>query len=292
MKRLILSTVCFATLSAVAKSEDYVEVTDCRIVPKQWARLATERIGVISLIEPEEGTAVLKDATIVKLRDAVPQAVVKKAEKKISNDVERRYAIAAKDLAQAELDANLEVNKARPGTIPFTEIKRLQLAVDKAALQIEQADHQMEIDKLDLEEAKAQLESYAIKAPFPGVVTRRYKEVGEAVQQGETILEIVRIDLVKVEAHIDIEQLRRADIGMSNDVVVFYGGEDRNLAGGKTMFPGKIIFVDSVVQPVTRHVRVVAEVKNVKGQLLAGLTASMRIYPKGLPANFQVGQAR
>ncbi len=291
MNRPIISAACFAILGTIAVAEDYVEVTECRIVPKQWARLATERIGVISVIEPEEGTKVEKDSAIVKLRDQVPQAVVEKAEKKISNDVERRYAVAAKDLAQAELDANYEVNKARPGTIPFTEIKRLELAVEKAELQIEQADHQREIDKLDLKEAKAQLQTYTIKAPFSGVVTRRYKEVGEAVQQGETILELVRTDVLKVEAHIDIEKLVEAGIATGNDVIVFYASKDRNVVGGKEEFRGKVTFVDSVIQPVTRHVRVVAEVKNVNGKR-PGLTANMKIYPKGLPVDVKVGQAR
>lgn len=291
MKRLLLSAACFATLISVAASDEYIEVEQCRIVPKQWARLATERIGVINLIEPEEGTTVVKGSTIVKLRDQVPLAAVKKAQKKIENDVEKRYAEKARDLAKHEYDVNVAANNDRIGTVPLTEIHRLRLAYDKAELQIEQSMHQLEIDKLDLEEAEAQLQSFYIKAPFSGEVTRRLKEVGEAVQQGETIIELKRIDVLKVEANIDLEVFQQHKIEQEADVIVAFTGEDRNLPGGKELYPGKLTFVDSGVQPVTRQVRVVAEIKNPKGELRSGLTATMRIYPNGFPKGIRIGLA-
>lgn len=282
MHRVAIVFVCLSGLSltnsAIAQSK--VEIDDCRILPRQWVRLATDRIGVIASIEPEEGDKVKQGAVVVRLKDEVPQSVVNKAKKKIENDVEIRYAQAAYNLAVAELKANNEVNKRRPGTIPDTEIERLKLAATKADLQIEQARHQHDVDQLDLQEAQAQLNSFRIFAPFPGTVIRRYKDVGEALQQGETVLEVVRTDLLKVEGNIEIERLNAHGIKTGNSVTVQYSGKDRQLISGSTAFPGKIIFVDSVVQAVTRRVRIVAEIVNTDGKLQAGLSATMTIDPK------------
>ncbi|MDA1013744.1 MAG: efflux RND transporter periplasmic adaptor subunit [Planctomycetota bacterium] len=281
MRCLTVVLVCLTAigLGNTAFAQSKVVIDECRILPRQWVRLATDRIGVIASIEPEEGDAVEKGAIVVKLKDEVPQSVVNKAQKKIENDVEVRYAVAAHNLAVGELAANQAVNAQRRGAIADTEIERLKLAATKAKLQIEQADHQRQVDALDLQEAKAQLNSYRIFAPFPGIVIRRYKDVGEAIQQGETVLEVVRTDLLKVEGNIEIERLNAHGIKTGSAVMVQYFGEDRKLKGGDVILPGKIIFVDSVVQAVTRRVRIVAEVVNPDGRLQAGLSATMTIDP-------------
>ena len=61
--------------------------------------------------------------------------------------------------------------------------------------------------------------------------------------------------------------------------------EPETRADGSVAAPatGKIVFIDSVVQPVTQQVRIWADVENTDELLLPGLTAVMSITPSRPP---------
>lgn len=71
------------------------------------------------------------------------QASRKLAERESTNDIEIRYAKKASEVAQVEYQKALEANRRFAETVPKIEVRRLQLAAERAVLQIEEAQFRL-----------------------------------------------------------------------------------------------------------------------------------------------------
>jgi len=258
-----------------------VVLSGCHIKLINQVTLASDRPGIIDFVEPTEGSPVQREKRVAGLMDAVARATLATAEKRTENDIEVRFAEKAAELAEAELEKSRLANKGYRGPfppIPEIEIQRLKLAVERSTLQTEKAEHDLNIAGLERDEARAQLKTYQIKAPFDGIVTRIHKQKGEAVRQGEPILDMASTQRVRVEGEVGIQDVFRIEHG--SRVVVQIDDPDISLPEEQDVFEGRIVFVDLSVQPLTHKVRVWAEVANRENILRAGLTAQMTIFPK------------
>jgi membrane fusion protein (multidrug efflux system) len=252
-----------------------ITLEQCRIRLIDQVTLASDRMGILAFVEPDEGDRVEAGQVIAGLRDEIARATVARAQKESENDVEVRYAHKAAEVAQVEYEKAIEANQRVRGAVPDIEVRRLKLAAERSLLQIEQAEHQMQINKLTRDEAQAQLDTHHVTAPFSGVVTRRFRSKGEAVRQGDPILEVVSTDRVRVEGDVAIAAAWRISPGMPVRVRLDVPGAPRSAED--PVFEGKVAFVDVTVEPVTRRVRVWAEVENPGNVLRAGLGARMVI---------------
>jgi multidrug resistance efflux pump len=259
------------------KPRKSIELTRCRIKLIDKVTLASERPGILKFVEPKEGASVERDTPVAGLVDDIARAKLARATKEAENDIEIRFSRKAADVAKNELEQAILVNKDVPGTIPGIEISQYRLKAEKSVLQIEQAEHSLEINQLARDEASAELKSYEITAPFSGTVTRVFKRKGEAVRQGDPIMEIVNTERIRAEGHVDIADILHVQIGDS--VEVYLDIPDVDLAVEKEKFTGRIVFIDVEVEPVRRRVRVWADLVNRDGMLRAGLTANMEILP-------------
>jgi multidrug resistance efflux pump len=149
-------------------------------------------------------------------------------------------------------------------------------------LQIEKAEFDRGVAELERDQAAAELETYQIIAPLDGIVTEVLKHAGEAVQQGDPILRIVRTDVVRVEGDVSVADAFRVRPGDSVKVRLDASklqGLPKELAD--RVFEGKIGFVDPTAKLVSNTVRVWATVPNEGNFLKAGLPAVMEIHPSG-----------
>ncbi|RMG34254.1 MAG: HlyD family efflux transporter periplasmic adaptor subunit [Planctomycetota bacterium] len=262
---------------APAGTKDVIRLADCRVQLIDQVVLASDRPGILDFVEPEEGDYVEAGVQVAGLKDEVARAALAVAKHKMENDVQKRYAEKASQVAQAEYEKALETNRRVPGTVPDIEVRRLKLAAERTLLQIEQATHEMVEARLTYEQTLADLKTYRVEAPFAGVVTRIYKRKGEAVRQGDPILELVSTRRMRVEGYLDVQHAWTVKPGHTVRVKLDVPGVD--LPVESEVFEGRVVFVDKSVQPVTRKVRVWAEVTNRDDLLRAGLTATMEIFP-------------
>ena len=109
------------------------------------------------------------------------------------------------------------------------------------------------------------------------MVTKVLKAKGEAVREGDPILEISSTARVKVEGYVNIKDVWSISQGCR--VKVQLDIAEAELPVEKLTFDGRIVFVDVKVQPVTGEIRVWAEVANKDNVLRDGLTSKMTIYP-------------
>jgi multidrug efflux pump subunit AcrA (membrane-fusion protein) len=247
----------------------------CPIKAVQSARLATDRPGVIAVVQPKEGDTVQDGEEIVRLMDEVPQANWEVAKLVADDRIEVEYATKLNAVDALEYIKSVEANYKAPGTISEIELRRLKLAEERSALQIDKAKHDMAVNVMKAKQAKTELDTYHIMAPFKGVVSQVLKHRGEAVKQGDTILEMVNTDVVHVEGKVTDRDIWRVKRGSPVTVVLDIKGADLEIE--KQVFHGKIGFVDPVANDT--ETRVWAEVDNPGNVLRPGFWATMTILP-------------
>ena len=251
-------------------------IEDCRITPVDVAVLSTDRPGVFAEVSVKEGDLVEADAIIARLQDDVAQARYTLAKEKATDDIDIRYAEKAWEVAKKEYEIMLEVRKK--GAVTQLELDKLKLAMERGELQVEKAEHDFMLNKLSRDEAFADLNSYHVKAPFTGTVTRIYKHKGEAVRQGDPVLELMNTDHLRVEGYLNIKDRLRVRPG--TPVSVKLDIPDVDLEIENEIFEGRVTFIDKAVVPTSSLFRVWAEVPNRDDLLRVGLTAQMMIHPE------------
>jgi RND family efflux transporter MFP subunit len=257
-----------------------VPVYDAQISLLRESLLATDRPGVIATVVPTEGDYVEEGDLLVSLRAEEAQALLDVAKQEASTNVNKRFAEAQLRVSQAELDKALIANRKYPDAVSQVELDRLEFTRDRADLQIEQAIHEEDVADLRVNEAQARVDASEIRAPFSGVVTRVLKQVGEAVRQGDPLIQIRNTERVKVEGFVSVAQSRRLKRGLPVEVHLdspeaLYEPEPHS---------GSLHFIDVAVDPVNEKIRVWAEVENPNNDLPAGLRARMHIeLPVGAP---------
>jgi RND family efflux transporter MFP subunit len=263
-----------------------VRLDYCKIALIDHVLLAADRTGILKSVEFKEGQAVPANTRIALIADEVAVATLAVAEKKATNEVDVKFAKIAAAAAEKDYERLVEANrlyaeKQSDGgrSVPQSEVDKSKLALDKAGLSLQQAEHELEVHKRDRDIKAAELKTYSVMAPFDGVVTQVLKKRGEAVKQGEPVVEIVNTDRVRIEGRVKLADLRWAKLGAR--VTVRLSVEDLDLPEENELFEGKITFVDVVSDPIEKTTRVFAEVQNRDNILRAGLDAEMEIEMDG-----------
>jgi membrane fusion protein, multidrug efflux system len=274
-----------------------VKVMDCKITLIDHVTQASDRSGILKSVNYTEGDAVVAGCQIALIDDRVAIANLAVAEMKASNTVEIKYAEAAAMAALKELDmmeksnkkyhpsptrskgdtgrTNIDLASEDLSAVAKSEIEKARLAARKAELSIDQSKHELELNKLNRDVTKAELDTYSVNAEFDGVVVKVYKKKGEAVRQGDPVAEIVNTDRVRIKGRVSLADLPFAKQGAK--VRVRLSVDDLELPEEDEVFEGRITFVDLVSNEMDQSTQVHAEVKNRDNILRAGLDASMEI---------------
>jgi len=110
-----------------------------------------------------------------------------------------------------------------------------ELAANEALVRgsTEDSDPAVLAAKAKLQSAQLDLDRSIIRAPIDGIVTKRQVQVGQRVAQGASIMTIVPLAKVYVDANFKERQLRRVQIGMPATVTT-------DLYGGSVVYHGKV----------------------------------------------------
>jgi macrolide-specific efflux system membrane fusion protein len=202
-------------------------------------------------------------------------------------------AIAAAEVAKAEHQANIDIEKKRPNTVSKSEFRKTELNEVHSVMKIKVAELEREMAKVTAD-AEAMAEEAAdeeiarrrLLSPIGGVVDRVLAQVGEWVQPGQPIVEVVRLDKLRLETSLDPYDVSpREIVGRQVEIEVPVGG------GQVEKFTGKIGFVSPVV--IADRYRATVDFDNRKVDnfwaVTPGLQATMKI--KLLPAGRQLSGA-
>lgn len=185
------------------------------------------------------------------------------AKEKATNDVNKKFAEASERVALYEYKVSEAANKKHRGTISLVEMTKFWFQHERAIYQIDQAEHEMVVSKIEalaaearLHEAELVLERRQIVAPISGVVVELYHKDGDWVEPGEPVLHLVFLERLRVKGTVDAKQYSPSELDnkpVSVDVELS--------RGRKETFEGKIVFVDPQIDQ-RGHFNVWAEVSN------------------------------
>ncbi|MBQ6109030.1 MAG: HlyD family efflux transporter periplasmic adaptor subunit [Thermoguttaceae bacterium] len=187
------------------------------IIPIYEVDVPAEEAGVLMKLYITDFQHIKADDLIVQIDDrqakmAVNVAEAKKeyAEIQMKNNVNVRYAMAARDVANAEVLQADEANHKVPNTVPVVEYNRLILSRTQATLQIEQAEQEIKMAGENYKVAKAELEAaqldqtkFEVHSPHDGVVMELYRKEGEWLKPGDPILHLVQMNPIRYSFRIE-----------------------------------------------------------------------------------------
>jgi multidrug efflux pump subunit AcrA (membrane-fusion protein) len=269
---------------------------NCMVKLIQNVRVPAEVEGRITEMKVVEGSMVLTgdllaiiDDTQAQLNLDLKKAEEREAELNALNDVNIRDAINSERSANAEAEAYKELR--REGATPYWEMEKKILEADRAKLRIELAESQQKIAKVQYLAKKSQrqlaeheLSRRRVLAPFGGYIESRIAQLGEWVQPGSPVLQLVRLDRLRIEG--DIDALRypgQVTFGTPAKVLI-YANADRNQAD-----PGQAIRLDATIGFVSSEIdlnnryRIWVEVQNERrGEdwlIKPGMEADITVFP-------------
>jgi multidrug efflux system membrane fusion protein len=141
--------------------------------------------------------------------------------------------------------------------------------------QVAQALTQLEAARSRLHEARLDLERIEIRAPFAGVVEQRMAEVGDFVDVGDALVQLIEQDPFLVAGDAPETMVGRLAVGEPGAA---------RLADGRTV-EGRVRYVATQADAATRTFRVELEVPNPDGRFPGGMSARIVVREPAVPAH-------
>ena len=180
--------------------------TDNAMVERTKAVVAAKMLGVVNKINVEEGQTVDKDAILVEIddKDLVAQRAQADENLAVSLGSYNQTGIA---LERAQDDFKRAQTQFDQKIISAEQYEHAQKAWESAKADGEVARKRIDAAKAQLAVADANLSNVRLKAPFDGVVAKKWIQVGEVLQPGQPILTLFERHQAWVTANFDETKL-------------------------------------------------------------------------------------
>lgn len=176
--------------------------------------------GVVEDIHYDVDDFVERGAVIAQLRDTEHRAKV-------------AQAAAVMKAAVARLDQARKEHKRVKGL--YDKKNASDSEMDRAAAELKSAQANFESAEAALEQAQEQLEYTVIRAPYSGIVTQRFVEVGEMLSPGKPVMSGVSLEQLRVS--VDVPQSVIPAVRKQGQVRVFAPSGEPVDTGEMTVFP-------------------------------------------------------
>lgn len=222
--------------------------------PRKRSLVASELAGLVQVFPVKEGQFVKKGQLLASLRTdtlkiRLESAVASHREAKTryeqaKKDLERIEALSAKELVtQKELD----------------DARTQELALEKRLSQLE----------AEIRLAQDQLTQSTIRAPFDGWITEEYTEIGQWLEIGGPVVELV--DLAQVEIQVPLPEEFVQEVRVGDPVVAVFDG----LPGVEVK--GKIFLIIAQADRAARTFPVKVILNNPELRIKSGMVARVQL---------------
>jgi hypothetical protein len=191
----------------------------------------------------------------------------------------------AEGVAKAEWDAAVAANEKTSGSFSVFELRRLELTYRRSGIQKQIEAFGLDVAKSDARAAYAQYEQatdmvkrHELRAPHSGRVERVEKYKGAWVSPGTPVIQLTRMDRLRVEGRVAQKRFHPGDIDRRRaDVQVFLTGDEE----GPSVTVKNVEIIASYVIEEDGSFRIQAELGNqkqgAKWILSPGMSATMEL---------------
>ena len=273
LARLLLALVCIAGLSesSGAQMAHEGQLTDGAVLklpgilqPSREVELAAPLDGVVYKVFVEEGDYIQAGQVVAMMDNRVVEADVRLAEATVQRQAAVVQAVDEIGLAERELERIRKVHARH--AVTDTDLDIAKSRVNQARASLDAALEAQREAGLQLQLARARLETHNVRAPFDGMVTRVEAREGEAVGNAEHLVTVVNTQSLRVELHLPVTWYGEMTAGEMFTLTTSWQGD--------TLAKAKLINVDPMIDAATRTFRAVLEVANESEKLPAGITVT------------------
>ncbi len=218
---------------------------------------------------------------VVKKGDVLAELHVPEMEPELkTKEAEKAAALARLSRSQADVELKAvtlkrleQLKKSEPGLVPDQDldVARAEVAVASSKVKVAQADILLADSRIA--RLMTLMEYTRIRAPFDGVVTRRYAHTGILVEGGDTsrmpIVEVVRVDKLRLAIEIPEIAVPHVKVGQGVRIVL------DALPGDE--LKGKVSRLSGALNPTTRNRRAEIDLDSRNGLLVPGMFATVRL---------------
>ena len=264
----------FAVAVAKAIREDMSNELVCyaEFRPYQEVELHAKVSGYVKTIHVDVGDRVKEGQELVVLE--VPElqddlANGEAARQRSMDEVEQ--AASAYDDAHLASTRLVQVVKSRPNLIARQDLDNSRNKDRNAQAALSAARQHVQETVADVSKFKTMVKYSRITAPFEGVITRRYADLGSLIQAGtsshtQPLVRLSENGLLRLVFPVSISSVSRIRIGDSVDI---------HVESLKNTFAGKVSRFTRQVDVETRTMEAEVEVPNPKLELIPGMYASV-----------------
>lgn len=221
----------------------------------RYTTVSAEVAGAVAQFDLREGDRVKKGTVIARLRRTDLEIGLKEAE---ANLREKQALFARADQDYQRFRALFE-----EGAVSVSELDQVGASARAAEAQKESAEEAFR-------RVADQLRRMTVVAPFGGYIVKKHVEVGQWVEEGGNVADLVDIDIVYVVIPVNEREIGRVRLGDGASVTV-------DTYPGRT-FKGTTAYIIPQADPDSRNFPVKIRVDNSKERLLkAGMFARVRI---------------
>jgi RND family efflux transporter MFP subunit len=194
---------------------------------------------------------------------------------------ELRRAEAAHEMTHLSYSRIADVLKREPGLVPQQEVDEAhsrdlvaEAQVSTAKSSLKTAEQHARVSRADQGRVETLHKYMTITAPFEGVVTKRYANVGAMIQAGTSsqampVVQLSQNNLLRLILPVPESSVGRVHVGETVDVRV---------PSLNRTFPGRVARLAEKLQPSTRTMDTEVDVQNPSLTLIPGMYAEVNLH--------------
>lgn len=265
----VISNIFGEPKSAIAAAPQAAPAADTQ----DLFSVAVERVAVVdharSITLSGFTRADRRADAVTRAQGVVVELLVRRGDRVEEGDVVAVLSDEARESQVLQARARLEQRRAETeaksrlienGTLPVLDRVELEANLKQA--------------EAALAEAEAERDRGVVRAPITGIVDAVPGEIGQALQVGDPVAEIIALDPMLVVVEIAERQLGGVSVG---------DGATARLVTGQTA-EGEVRFVSNRASPGTRTYRVEIGIDNADGAIADGVTAEATLRLAAVPA--------
>jgi RND family efflux transporter MFP subunit len=204
--------------TSASSSRSIIDLTGI-IVARQVADISSQVLAPISAVEVREGDTARKGQVLVRLASVPLHAAVEQAQAELLAAKQQENAAKAQKNLAAETYARYAILNQRHSVTP-QEFDQVKTQLDAADAQLQSAAAQSAAAKAGTRQSQATSAYTVLRAPFSGIVTKKYVDAGAMASPGIPLLQIEDAREHEVDIQINENDLRNIHLGESVQVDV------------------------------------------------------------------------
>lgn len=269
----IKSTVGFAVLLSIFISCN----TQDKEIETTAANLKIQKVEVVKPVQRSFKSEVLITGTalpnqIVTLY-AMESGMLMQMRKDIGDSVTQGETIAVlenPELLQQQIKWEAETKATKANYKRLNSVYKKTPALTNIRM-VENAEVEYLSAKANLDAVNNRIEFLNIKAPFSGIITKRFIDKGALVQSGlsednpQALFEIQDVNPIRVTIPVPESDVVGIEKGMAVDIIL------PELSG--TTFSAKVSRISNALDPVSKTMQVEIDLENSNGKIISGMYA-------------------